>query len=100
LGIRHEDVKFEFQYNYDFNDHFRARAGFMRSRPGAGLDIWLLSRRLGLTVEGTRLTSRYPELNTELTLKLFPYGHIILGAENLTDEIRYTAGFRIAAKNW
>jgi phospholipid/cholesterol/gamma-HCH transport system substrate-binding protein len=100
LGVRHEDVKFEFQYNYDFNDHFRARAGFMRSRPGAGFDIWLLSRRLGLTVEGTRLTSRYPELNTELTFKLLPYGHIVIGAENLTNEIRYTAGFRIAARNW
>lgn len=100
LGIRHEDVKFEIQYNYDFNDYFRARAGFMRSRLGAGMDIWLLSRRLGITVEGTRLTSRYPELNTELTLKLLPYGHIVVGAENLTNGIRYTAGFRIAAKNW
>ncbi|MFB3041908.1 MAG: MlaD family protein [Candidatus Poribacteria bacterium] len=101
LAVRHEDVKFELQYSYDFTNYLRARLGFIRSKAGAGFDIWLLSRRLGISVEGTHLTSKDPELNTELTWRLFPYGHIIIGAENMTtDDIRYTAGFRLAARNW
>lgn len=100
LGVRQEDVKFEFQYGYDFTEHLRGRLGFMRSKPGAGFDLWLLSKRLGITLEGTRITSKNPELNTEVTWRLFPYGHIIIGAENLTDDIRYTAGFRISSRNW
>jgi ABC-type transporter Mla subunit MlaD len=100
LGVREGDVKFEFQYGYDFNEYLHARLGFMRSKVGAGFDIWLLSRRLGITVEGTRLTSENPELNTEVSWRFFPYGHIIIGAENLTDDIRYTAGFRLSARNW
>ena len=100
LGVRQEDVKFEFQYGYDFANYLRARIGFMRSRVGLGLDIWMLSRKLGLTIEGTRLTSKNPELSTEMSWRIFPYGYIIVGAENLTEDIRYTAGFRLAARNW
>ena len=100
FGIRNEDVKFELQFGYDFNDHLRGRLGFMRSTPGLGFDFWLLSKKLGATIEATRLTSGRPELDTELSWKVFPHGHVIIGAENLTDDIRYTAGFRLAAKNW
>lgn len=100
FGVREEDVKFELQYGYDFNDHLRGRLGFMRSMVGVGVDAWLLSKKLGVTLEGTRLTSERPELNTELSWRIFPYGHVIIGAENLTDDIRYTAGFRLASKNW
>ena len=46
------------------------------------------------------LDKRSAELDTELSWRVFPHGHIIIGAENLNDEIRYTAGFRLAAKNW
>ena len=100
FGIREEDVKIELQYGYDFNNHLRGRLGFMRSTAGLGFDLWLLSKKLGVTIEATRLTSGRPELNTELSWRVFPHGHVIIGAENLTDNIRYTAGFRLAAKNW
>ena len=100
VGVRDEIVRFEIQYAYDFTDHLRARAGFMRSRVGAGLDLWLWSRRLGVSVEGIGLTSRDPELNTEIALRFFRYGQILLGAENLTGERRWTTGFRFFNNHW
>lgn len=100
FGIREEELKVELQFGYDFNNHLRGRLGFMRSTPGLGFDLWLLSKKLGVTIEAARLTSGRPEVDTELSWRVFPYGHVIIGAENLTDDIRYTAGFRLAAKNW
>jgi phospholipid/cholesterol/gamma-HCH transport system substrate-binding protein len=100
VGVRNEDIDFEFQYGYDVTDHLRSRFGFMRSKVGLGLDLWLLSKRLGVTVEGTELTSGEPKLSAEATFRFLPYGHIILGAENLTDDISYTAGFRLSSINW
>ena len=101
FGLRDKDVKFEGQYAQDFFDgRLRGRLGFMRSRAGLGMDVWLLARRLGLTVEGFHLTSKNPELNAELAWRFFGYGHLILGAENLTDDIRYTAGIRLVGSNW
>ena len=101
FGVRDKDVKIEGQYAQDFFDgRLRGRLGFMRSRAGLGMDVWLLARRLGLTVEGFHLTSKNPELNAELAWRFFRYGHLILGAENLTDDIRYTAGIRLVGSNW
>lgn len=101
LGTRQGKIKLGFQYSYDFTDYLRGRAGFMRSQVGVGFDVWLLSRRLGISLEGTRLTSNSPELGAELAWRLFPYGQIIIGAEDLTsDNIRYTAGLRLLSKNW
>ena len=94
LGVRDENVRFEFQYAYNIADYFRARAGFMRSKVGVGFDLWLLSRRLGISVEGVGLTSGQPELNTELALRFFRYGQFLVGGENLTRERRWTTGFR------
>lgn len=100
FGIREEEFKVELQFGYDFNNHLRGRLGFMRSTPGLGFDLWLLSKKLGVTIEAARLTSGRPELETELSWRVFPHGHVIFGAENLIDDVRYTAGFRLAAKNW
>ena len=101
VSLRDEHVEFEGQYGYEALDgHLRGRLGFMRSRAGVGLDIWLLSQRLGITAEGIQLTSRKPKFSAELTWKFFRYGHVIIGAENLTDDICYTAGIRMAGRNW
>ena len=102
VGVRDETVRFEVQYAHDLTDYLRARAGFMRSRVGVGIDFWLWSRRLGLSVEGVGLTSREPELNTEVALRFFRYGQLLLGAENLTDADgrRWTTGFRFFNSEW
>lgn len=100
LAVRDESVRFEFQYIYDATDYLRARAGFMRSKVGMGLDLWLLSRRIGVTLEGVGLTSGQPELNTELALRFFRYGQFLVGVENLTNEPRWTTGFRFFASEW
>ena len=100
FGVNEEAVKLELQFGYDFNDYLRGRLGFIHSTVGLGFDAWLFSKKLGITIEGTRLTSGRPKLNSELSWRVFPYGHIIIGAENLTDDIRYTAGLRLAARNW
>ena len=102
VGVRDEVVRFELQYAHDLTDYLRARAGFMRSRVGAGMDFWLWSRRLGLSVEGVGLTSREPELNAEVALRFFRYGQLLLGAENLTDGDgrRWTTGFRFFNSEW
>ena len=101
LGTREQEIKVDFQYGYDFTDNLRGRVGFMRSKVGVGFDLWLLSRRLGISLEGTHLTSNSPELGAELAWRLFPYGQVIIGAEDLTsDSISYTAGMRFLSKNW
>jgi len=102
VGVRDEVVRFELQYAHDLTDYLRARAGFMRSRVGVGMDFWLWSRRLGLSVEGVGLTSREPELNAEVALRFFQYGQLLLGAENLTDGDgrRWTTGFRFFNSEW
>ncbi|MCY3741439.1 MAG: MlaD family protein [Candidatus Poribacteria bacterium] len=102
VGVRDETVRFEVQYAHDLTDYLRTRAGFMRSRVGVGVDFWLWSRRLGLSVEGVGLTSREPELNTEVSLRFFRYGQLLLGAENLTDADgrRWTTGFRFFNSEW
>ena len=99
LGVRAEKVGFEFQYAHDVTDFFRARAGFMRSKVGAGLDMWLLSRRLGISIEGVGLTGKTPELNTEVAVRFFPQSQFLLGVENLTGERRWTTGFRFFASD-
>ena len=100
VGVRDEKVRFEFQYAHNVTDFLRARAGFMRSKVGAGLDLWLWSRRFGISVEGVGLTSREPELNAEVALRFFRYGQFLLGAENLTGERRWTTGFRFFGGEW
>ena len=101
LGTREEEINLDFQYGYDFTNHLRGRAGFMRSKVGVGFDVWLLSRRLGISLEGTHLTSKDPKLSAEVAWRSFPYGQIIIGAEDLTSgNIRYTAGLRLLSKNW
>lgn len=101
LGTREEEVKLDFQYGYDFTDNLRGRAGFMRSKVGLGFDVWLLSRKLGITFEGTQLTGKNPGLGAEVAWRFFPYGQIIIGAEDLTSgDIRYTAGLRFLSRNW
>ena len=100
VGIRGEKARFEFQYEHDVTDFLRARAGFMRSKVGAGLDLWLWSRRFGISVEGVGLTSREPELSTELAFRFFRYGQFLVGAENLTGERRWTTGFRFFTGDW
>lgn len=101
LGTREEEIKLDFQYGYDFTNNLRGRVGFMRSRVGVGFDVWLLSRKLGISLEGTRLTSKNPELGAEVAWRFFPYGQIIIGAEDLTSgDIHYTAGLRFLSKNW
>ena len=100
LGVRNEKIAYEFQYAYDVTDSLRARAGFMRSKVGAGLEFWLLSRRLGITIEGVGLTGNAPQLNTELAIRLFQHGELLLGVENVTDERRWTTGFRFLNSQW
>ena len=100
LGVRNEKIAYEFQYAYDVTDSLRARAGFMRSKVGAGLEFWLLSRRLGITIEGVGLTGNAPQLNTELAIRLFQHGELLLGVENVTDERRWTTGFRFLNSHW
>ena len=102
VGVRDEVMRFELQYAHDLTDYLRARAGFMRSKVGVGVDFWLWSRRLGFSIEGVGLTSREPELNTEVALRFFRYGQLLLGAENLTDADgrRWTTGFRFFNSEW
>ena len=100
VGVRDEETRFELQYGYKVTDFLRARAGFMRSRVGAGLDVWLWSRRLGLSLEGVKLTSSEPEMNAELTFRFFRYGQFLLGTEDVMGERRWTTGFRFFGSPW
>ena len=100
--MRDKDVKLEFQYARDFFDGrlTRATRGYAFKGGDRSGYVWLLARRLGLSLEGFHLTSKNPELNAEVAWRFFRYGHLIIGAENLTDDIRYTAGIRLIGSNW
>ena len=100
IGVRDEKIRFELQYGYTLTDFLQARAGFMHSRVGAGLDMWLWSRRFGISVEGVGLTSGEPELNAEIGFRFFRYGQFLLGVENVTRERRWTTAFRFFGSEW
>ena len=100
VGIRNEDTRFELQYVHNVTDFLQARAGFMRSQVGAGLDIWLWSRRIGFSAEAVGLTGGDPELNAEVALRFFRYGQFLVGGEDLTRDPRWTTGFRFFATDW
>ena len=101
LGIREEKIGIELQYQYNVTDYLQGRFGFMRSKVGAGIDFWLLSRRLGLGVESIGLTSNLPELNAELSYRFYRGGHIVIGVENWwNSDRRWTTGIRLNTVDW
>ena len=100
LGTRKGDTKFEFQYGYNLTSYLRGRLGFMRSKPGIGIDLALAQKSFGLSLEVGWLTSPSPEFDSEIFWHVFPNVHLIIGAENLTSEIGYTAGFRLVGRKW
>ncbi|MDE0483404.1 MAG: MlaD family protein [Candidatus Poribacteria bacterium] len=101
LSIREEIIGVDFQYAYNFTDYLRGKFGFMRSNLGAGFDLWLLSRRLGIGMEGIRITSDKPELNAEMSFRFFRGGHVLFGVENWwRDERRWTTGLKWITNDW
>jgi len=89
-----EEIDYEFQYERAFGN-FVARAGFIRSKPGLGLDYWLLSKRLGFSLEGIAITEKEPWFDLETRLGFIPNCFIIIGAQDLTGDIGYSGGIQI-----
>ena len=101
IGIRDEVIGAEFQYAYNFTDFLQGRFGFMRSKVGAGVDLWMLSHRLSIGIESVGLTSSKPELNAEMSLRFFRGAHIVAGVENWwSDERRWTTGLKLITTEW
>ncbi|RKU26884.1 hypothetical protein C6497_12625 [Candidatus Poribacteria bacterium] len=101
VGIREEKIGIELQYGYNVTDYLHGRFGFMRSKVGAGIDFWLLSRRLGLGVESIGLTSDKPEFNAEISYRFYRGGHLVIGVENWwSTERRWTTGLRLNTAGW
>lgn len=101
LGIRDEITGFELQYGYNFTDYLQGRIGFIRSNVGAGFDLWLWERRIGLGIESFGLTSDSPEFNAELSLRLYRGAHLLFGVENWwNEERRWTTGLKLITSDW
>ncbi|MCS5609460.1 MAG: hypothetical protein NZ961_03550, partial [Candidatus Poribacteria bacterium] len=100
LGTREGDTKLEFQYGYNLTSYLRGRLGFMRSKPGIGIDLMLVQKSLGLSFEVGQITGSSLDLDSEIFWRVLPNAHLVIGAENLAAEIHYTAGFRLAGKKW
>lgn len=101
FGIREEKIGIELQYGYNITDYLHGRFGLMRSKVGAGIDFWLLSRRLGLGVESIGFTSDKPELNAEVSYRFYRGGHLVIGVENWwSTERRWTTGIRLNTTKW
>ena len=101
LGIREENIGVEFQYAYNFTDYLGGRFGFMRSNVGAGIDLWVLPRRLRLGIESVGLTKDKPELNAEISYRFYRGGHISFGVENWwSQERRWTTGLKLITSDW
>jgi len=97
LSIEEEDIKYELQFCKNLG-YFSARAGFIRSKIGLGLDYWSLKRRFGLTLEGTNISTKNPEIDLETSLRLLPNWYIILGGEYLRDSAENKWGFSTGIK--
>jgi ABC-type transporter Mla subunit MlaD len=80
LSVQGEDINYELQFGQRLGN-FTARAGFIRSKVGLGFDYWLLSQRLGLTLEGTNITTKTPEIGLEALLRFLPNWGIVIGTE-------------------
>lgn len=80
LSVQEEDINYELQFGQRLGN-FTARAGFIRSKVGLGFDYWLLSQRLGLTLEGINITTQKPEMNLEALLRFSSNWSIVIGAE-------------------
>lgn len=101
VGIRDEITGFELQYGYNFTDYLRGRFGFIRSKVGAGFDLSLWKRRIGLGIESFGLTSDRPEYNTEISFRFYKGVHLLLGVEDLAHHNRrWTTGVRLFTSDW
>jgi len=80
LSVQGEDINYELQFGQRLGN-FTARAGFIRSKVGLGFDYWLLSQRLGLTLEGINITTQTPEIDFEMLLRFLPNWGIVIGTE-------------------
>ncbi|MXV78858.1 MCE family protein [Candidatus Poribacteria bacterium] len=101
VGIRDEITGFELQYGYNFTDYLRGRFGFIRSKFGAGFDLSLWERRIGLGIESFGLTSDRPELNAELSFRFYRGAHLLLGVEDWWHHNRrWTTGIRFITSDW
>ncbi len=101
LGIRDEITGFELQYGYNFTDYLQGRIGFIRSNVGAGFDLWLWERRIGVGIESFGLTSDSPEFNAELSFRFYRGAHLLLGVENWwNEERRWTTGLKLITSDW
>jgi hypothetical protein len=80
LSVQGEDINYELQFGQRLGN-FTARAGFIRSKVGLGFDYWLLSQRLGLTLEGINITTQKPEIDFDVLLRFLPNWGVIIGAE-------------------
>ena len=101
LGIRKEITGFELQYGYNFTEYLQGKIGFIRSNVGAGFDLWLWERRIGLGIESFGLTSDSPEFNAELSLRFYRGAHLLFGVENWRNEKRrWTTGFKLITSDW
>ncbi len=97
FSVREEDIDYELQFCKNIG-YFSARAGFIRSKIGLGLDYWLLKRRFGLTLEGTNIATNNPEIDLETSLRLLPNWYLILGGEYLKDSTEDKWGFSTGIK--
>ncbi len=94
FGIRSRNVAIDLQYARDLTDSLRAGVGFMNSKFGAGLELHLVSDQLILSVEGVKLTSGYPELNAEISVRFFQNASLVIGSEDWFGERHWTTGVR------
>lgn len=96
LSTREGDIKYKLQLAKN-RGNLSARAGFIRSKVGLGLDYWLFKRQLGLTLEGSNITTKNPEIDLKTSLRLLPNWYLILGGEYLRNSPADKWGFSLGA---
>lgn len=89
-----KELDYDFQYERSFGA-LSARVGFIRSKPGLGFDYWLLSKRLGFSLEGIGITEKEPAIDLETKLRFLPNWFIILGVHDLIGEVGYSGGIKV-----
>lgn len=99
LSVREGKASYDLQMGRQFGD-LTARAGSIRSAAGIGLDYWLFSDRVGVSVQAVDITNRHPQLDVDVAARLFGGLYFTFGAEDVTNsEIGFNFGLRGVSGN-
>lgn len=94
LSMREDNLSYDLQIGRRLGP-LMARAGAINSKAGLGLDLWPFSKQLGISLEGTDISNKKPQLDLDIALRLMGDWYLTFGA---SDMIKSDRGFSLGLK--